>query len=233
MMVSDRLANNQHQYGCDIPGEVLVLTAQAVSLADRVEVEVSGWGLGLERWGIQYLVIPGTMADESTRERITALLGQVWIREDGERMMIARYVHDSGGLDTDHVYDFVGRYGQAFAVRESMNYHSPFVGRCVTVQYRSHHLPVFILGINDGQMMVDNCLNIIQPGPWCCHWPLDMYLSDGITPRGYDGEYFHYLTQDQSRGFVQSYNLMVYGLAAILIYGGKSALEIIAKKRGG
>lgn len=248
---SDAFVKNRHWYGCDVPEGVLVLTAQADTQDNRVEVEVSGWGVGFERWGILKLNIAGTMDQAETREQIDALLDKVWIREDGAQMTIARYVQDSGGHYTDHVYDFTRRRApRVFAVHGGTSYTDPLVGRESMVDRKGKKTPLFTLGVNVGKEMVFNRLKVEHVGPGFCHWPIDPYLSDGITPRGYDEEYFDQLTNEKRvvryvsgsrhsawvpkrKGVaVEAWDLMVYGLAAILIYGGAAVLEAKAKERG-
>ena len=49
------------KYNCEVPEEVLVLTAGVDVQDDRFEAEVVGWGVDKESWGIKYQVIYGDL----------------------------------------------------------------------------------------------------------------------------------------------------------------------------
>lgn len=53
------LLNRRELYDADVPEGVLVLTAGVDVQDDRFEVEVVGWGIGKESWGIRYQKIYG------------------------------------------------------------------------------------------------------------------------------------------------------------------------------
>lgn len=58
------LLNRRELYDADVPEGVLVLTAGVDVQDDRFEVEVVGWGVGKESWGIRYQKIYGDMLKE-------------------------------------------------------------------------------------------------------------------------------------------------------------------------
>ena len=49
---TDDLFERRERYNCEVPEEVLVLTAGVDVQDDRFEVEVVGWGVDKESWGI-------------------------------------------------------------------------------------------------------------------------------------------------------------------------------------
>ncbi len=58
---TDDLFKRRERYNCEVPEEVLVLTAGVDVQDDRFEVEVVGWGVDKESWGIKYQVIYGDL----------------------------------------------------------------------------------------------------------------------------------------------------------------------------
>ena len=58
------LVNRREVYDAQVPEDVLVLTAGVDVQDDRFEVEVVGWGVGKESWGIRYQKIYGDMLKE-------------------------------------------------------------------------------------------------------------------------------------------------------------------------
>ncbi len=53
---------------------VLVLTCSVDVQANRLEVMVIGWGVGMERWVVDFQVIPGDPADQRTWDLLDGLL---------------------------------------------------------------------------------------------------------------------------------------------------------------
>ena len=58
---TDDLYKRREKYNCEVPEEVLVLTAGVDVQDDRFEAEVVGWGVDKESWGIKYQVIYGDL----------------------------------------------------------------------------------------------------------------------------------------------------------------------------
>lgn len=98
-----------------MPDAALVATMSVDSQGNRLEVQIEGWGPGLERWVLDYIVLNGSPADPPEAE------GSVWRRLDEIRrtplmhasgcrpIMISAYSIDSGGRNTQDVYN----YGQS------------------------------------------------------------------------------------------------------------------------
>lgn len=55
----DELMKRREKYKCEVPEEVLYLTAGVDTQDDRFEIEIVGWGPEYESWGIKYAVIYG------------------------------------------------------------------------------------------------------------------------------------------------------------------------------
>lgn len=92
----DEMYKRREKYGCMVPKEVLVLTAGVDTQDNRFEIEVVGWGVEKESWGIQYQVIYGDLKQPHVWEQLSAFLEQEFEREDGQKLRIACTCMDSG-----------------------------------------------------------------------------------------------------------------------------------------
>lgn len=102
-----------------LPDPALVLTMAVDTQADRLEVQLEAWGPDMEHWTTEYIVLDGDPTVPPSRP------GSVWSRLDtirrtplmhasGVPIYVSAYAIDSGGLNTQDVYN----YG---ADRERMN----------------------------------------------------------------------------------------------------------------
>lgn len=64
----------RERYNCDIPDEVLVLTAGVDVQDDRLEVEIVGWGPDEISWGISYKIFYGDPGQSAVWEQLDAYL---------------------------------------------------------------------------------------------------------------------------------------------------------------
>ena len=69
----------------------------------RLEVEVVAWGRNKESWSVDYFVIPGDSAEESTWTELDGLLGRTWPTAGGNQLSIRCMAVDSG-FSTQNVY---------------------------------------------------------------------------------------------------------------------------------
>ncbi len=184
----EALEKNREPYEAEIPDGVLLLTAGVDTQDNRLEVEILGWGVGRESWGVEYIVIPGDTSLESTWHRLDAHLQRVWKRVDGRALGIVCTFVDSGGHRTQEVYKFcrdrLAR--QVYASKGYAGQGRPLVGKPTT----SNQLRVVLwhIGVDTGKEMVYSRLALDSPGPGYCHWPLK---------QGYDDQYFKGLVSEK------------------------------------
>lgn len=78
---------------------------------DRVELEIVGWGKGLQAYSIDYRVLSGTTsgADSKVWKDLAAVLDETFTREDGAQMKIDMMFVDSG-YNTSEVYKFCSKF---------------------------------------------------------------------------------------------------------------------------
>lgn len=85
------------------------LTAGVDVQADRLEVEVVGWGRHLESWSVDYHILQGDTTTDVPWQKLEALLVQTWPTTSGQRMPIRMMAVDSG-YNTQRVYSWVRKF---------------------------------------------------------------------------------------------------------------------------
>ena len=112
-----------------VPANALVLTAAIDTQADRLELKVVGWGEGMESWIVDYQIILGSPADQSTWDKADELLRGRYRHENGQMMVIGGAFIDSGGNATQEVYNFTGtrQRRNIFAIKGASRPNRPIV----------------------------------------------------------------------------------------------------------
>lgn len=184
------LFNRREIYDAVVPEEVLVLTAGVDVQDDRFEVEIVGWGVGKESWGIRYQKIYGDMLKEQVWEDLDAFLQTVWCKKDGTALRIISCCIDSGGHHTDQVYRFTKeRYERGvWAIKGKGGAEVPYI-RNPTTNNRVK-TPLFIIGVDAGKSLLYQRLRHNTKGPNYCHFPAN-------EEAGYDETYFKGLTSEK------------------------------------
>lgn len=184
------LFNRREIYDAVVPEEVLVLTAGVDVQDDRFEVEIVGWGVGKESWGIRYQKIYGDMLKEQVWEDLDAFLQTVWCKKDGTALRIISCCIDSGGHHTDQVYRFTKeRYERGvWAIKGKGGAEVPYI-RNPTTNNRVK-TPLFIIGVDAGKALLYHRLRHNTKGPNYCHFPAN-------EEAGYDETYFKGLTSEK------------------------------------
>lgn len=184
------LFNRREIYDAMVPEEVLVLTAGVDVQDDRFEVEIVGWGVGKESWGIRYQKIYGDMLKEQVWEDLDAFLQTVWCKKDGTALRIISCCIDSGGHHTDQVYRFTKeRYERGvWAIKGKGGAEVPYI-RNPTTNNRVK-TPLFIIGVDAGKVLLYQRLRHNTKGPNYCHFPAN-------EEAGYDETYFKGLTSEK------------------------------------
>jgi phage terminase large subunit GpA-like protein len=89
------LARREH-YGPKLPAGVAVLTCGVDVQADRLELELVGWGRGEESWSVGYQVLPGDPSAPAVWQSLDELLAQPWAHERGITLPVSACCIDSG-----------------------------------------------------------------------------------------------------------------------------------------
>lgn len=187
---TDDLFKRREKYNCEVPEEVLVLTAGVDVQDDRFEAEVVGWGIDKESWGIRYQVIYGDLKLKPVWAELDAFLSQTFTTPDGRRLKILCTCVDSGGHFTNQVYRFCKdrTARRIFAIKGKGGADVPYYNRPSTAN--SVKAPLFTVGVDTGKSILYQRLAVKEEGANYCHFPKD-------KDRGYTQEYFRGLTAEK------------------------------------
>ena len=104
------LAERAEAYGLrEIPPGCLLLTCAVDVQPDRLELQVLGHGRRKVTWTIDYLVLPGNPSRDDVWEKLTEYLVTPFINRFGRELRIEATAIDTGGHNTDDVYNYVRR----------------------------------------------------------------------------------------------------------------------------
>ena len=186
----DELMNRLEEYGCEVPEEVIVLTAGVDVQDDRFEVEVVGWGEEKESWGIYYKKIYGDLKTETVWNDLDDFLGRTFETKDGRKLKIYSTCIDSGGHFTQEVYKFTKKRisRRIWAIKGRGGSQTPYYSKPSTSN--AYKTPLFTLGVDTGKALLYQRLAVEEPGPNYCHFPEE-------EGRGYTEEYFKGLTSEK------------------------------------
>lgn len=184
------LVNRREIYEAEVPDEVIILTAGVDVQDDRFEVEVVGWGVGKESWGIRYQKIYGDLMSERVWNDLDQFLLQTFQKLDGSKMPITSVCIDSGGHHTNEVYKFTKERWErrVWAIKGKGGQDVPYI-RDPSKNNRAK-TPLFIIGVDAGKSLIYQRLKHETKGPNYCHFPLN-------EEAGYTEEYFKGLTAEQ------------------------------------
>ena len=109
----------------------LMLTASVDVQANRLELMVMGWGVGMERWVIDFQIIWGDPADDRTWAVLDDKLKVRYPHPCGVGLGILATAVDSGGHHTDEVYQFcrVRRWRNIFAIKGASKPGKPVIAQ--------------------------------------------------------------------------------------------------------
>lgn len=184
------IMSRREMYDAQVPDGVLVLTAGIDTQDDRFEIEIVGWGIGKESWGIRYQKIFGDMLGEQVWRDLDMLLQTTFYKRDGTGLRIAAAFIDSGGHHSNEVYAFTKQRWErrVWALKGKGGPDTPYL-RNPTKNNREK-TPLFIVGVDNGKALLYQRLRVTTEGPNYCHFP----LNEGT---GYDEAYFKGLTSEK------------------------------------
>ena len=193
----EALFKRREKYGCEVPADVLYLTAGVDTQDDRLEAEVVGWGVGAESWGIRYAAFYGSTKQQKVWDALDEFLSQSFERADGAKLKIICTCIDSGGHRANEVYKFCKQRTarNVFAIR-GQGGDVPYIKR--PTKNNREKAWLFTLGVDSGKALVYDRLAVQLPDdeaietdsvPGYCHFPQG-------RERGYTREYFRGLTSE-------------------------------------
>ena len=171
----EELLKRRERYNCEVPEEVLYLTAGVDTQDDRFEIEIVGWGPEYESWGIKYAVLYGDNSDidKQVWKDLDSFLLQTFQKADGTQMKIACTCIDSGGHRSNQVYKFCkARFNRRiFAIKGSNNSAAAYIQKPTKNNREKAYL--FTLGVDTGKSLLLQRLKLQEEGPGYCHFPKD------------------------------------------------------------
>lgn len=189
-------------YNAELPDGVLLLTAGVDTQDDRLEVEVVGWGVGYESWGIRKFEIYEDPSQESTWEHLEEYIRTSKFKfENGNELSIAGACVDTGGHHTNQVYKFIRamekKHVPIYGIKGYSNTPGiPLIYKRTKVEIKNANgkvidtTHIMILGVDAGKEDIMAWLNVKEPGARYCHFPKD-------ERSGYDEMYFKGLTAEE------------------------------------
>lgn len=181
----------REEYLGEVPEEVLIMTAGIDVQDNRLEIEVIGWGLGKESWGIEYKVIPGDPGQPEVWKKLANFLDKEYMYVDGEKIKITASCIDTGGHHTQETYDFVSRYQhhrRIYAIKGMGRDGVPVLNGVKATKCGKTQL--WSLGINSLKDILYSRLSLDEPGVGYCHYPSD-------PQKGYGEKYFKSVTAEK------------------------------------
>lgn len=185
------LYNRREKYNCEVPAEVICLTAGIDTQDDRFEIEVVGWGVERETWGIKFQKIYGDLKQDKVWNDLDAFLNQTFTRADGAKLKIVCACMDSGGHFTNRVYKFCkARFARGIYAIKGGNtgFDKPYIPN--PTKNNREKTPLWTLGVDTGKALIYQSLAVEEEGANYCHFPRE-------KDRGYTEDYFKGLTAER------------------------------------
>ena len=190
----DMFLKRREKYEAELPDGVLALTATVDTQDNRLEYEITGWGIGEEQWSIKKGIILGVPDTSRVWELLDQVLDRTYYFKNGKALTILRTFIDSGGHYTNEVYKYCykSRKKQRIAIKGSSIPGVPLVYRISKIE--KYGIPLVQLGVDSGKQYIMDRLTIEEKGKKYIHFPLNE-IDDGnidsfFLDRGYDEVYF-------------------------------------------
>ncbi len=185
---SGTLANRGEAYDpLTMPDAVRVVTAGVDVQADRLEVQIIGWGPKEESWPVSYEVFRGDPAQGDVWAALDGLLLEHFQTEAGRRMRVRAACIDTGGHHGEAVYRFCAARRNRFVFPiKGQGGPRPIWPKRASRAVKNNQ--VFIVGVDTAKDAIYSRLRIAAPGPGYVHFPHD---------DAFDDQYFAQLTAEK------------------------------------
>jgi phage terminase large subunit GpA-like protein len=174
----DALLARCEVWPAEVPNSVGAITVGADVQPDRVELETVGWGRNEESWSIDHHVIEGDPETPQLWEKVDQYLKRIWYRYDGMPFEVMAACIDSGGHNTQKVYEFAKarlsrRIWAIKGASERSGARTPvWPTKRPSNRNKASFKPV-IIGTNSAKDVIYARLRYEEPGPGYMHFPSD------------------------------------------------------------
>lgn len=171
-----------------LPEEILVVVAAVDVQGNRLEVEVRGFGLGQESWGIEYREFAGDPTEQFVWKKLDGFLGATYKHPIRGQVRIAQCFIDAGGSKQNEAYIFTEtRNGRGiYACRGAKDPNAPVLSPLRRAGY--NQVPFYFVGTQAVKDTLHSRLMLKEPGPGYFHWP---------KTDDFDEDYFKKLTAEK------------------------------------
>lgn len=165
-----------------VPKGGLILVATVDTQPDRFEMKVVAWGEGMEGWLVDYQIVSGSPSEQATQDKLDQLLKGTY-RHDGGRMLpIAAAFIDSGGANTQDVYNFcrTRQHRHIFAIKGHSVANKPIIGAKPSLQDVNWNGQVIPQGVQLWMIGTDTAKDYLSArwkfasGPGAIHFSQDL-----------------------------------------------------------
>ena len=179
------IENRAEAYDTKIDKKILIITAGVDVQLDRLEMEIVGWGNGIESWSLAYVRMPGDPHLVETWRQLDAHIDRVFTRADGVKLRPQTVFVDSG-YATQEVYKYCypRQVKGVFAAKGQPKPGDQLVS--LSKKRFRRGLRLFNVATIGAKDKIFAYLTIKKPGPGYCHFP-----------DHYDQEYYSMLTAEQ------------------------------------
>lgn len=168
------LLDRREQYGPEnIPSGVLMLTIGVDTQDDRVEAQLIGWGADEECWPIEQQVFRGDPGKPELWNEVDDYLKRDYVTEDGRKLMVEAVAIDSGGHNTQSVYQFVvSRKARRVWAIKGVGGAGKLAWPKKATRTAKSRANVFIIGVDTIKSVLYGRLSkVLEPGPGYIHLP--------------------------------------------------------------
>jgi terminase, large subunit len=188
------LESRKAVYGSECPEGVGILTGFVDVQVNRLEFQVTGWGVREEAWVLGHWRIYGDPEQDAVWERLEGLRKRAWAHASGQKLRVEVIGVDTGYLPSE-VYRYVkGKEGEGVYAFDGQGGKRSYVVQPTKRPNRSGVRPwkIAVDGLKD---VLFRRLRIQQPGPGYLHYvsrPPETDPPEGqvVVDLGMDREYF-------------------------------------------
>lgn len=185
---SHALQMRREHYRAEVPEGGLILVAGIDTQDDRFEIQIDAYGIGEERWSVDYIRLFGDPSRPLIWDKLAEQLRRGFTRADGTVLHLTIACQDHGGHYSDEVNAFSRRMGVRFLIPVKG---SNEAGQPVALMPRELNTKGVYLtrvGTDTAKSLLNQRYKITTPGAGYVHWPVS---------EAFDSTYFEQVTAEE------------------------------------